>query len=84
VHRAVWGFQLLEHDPEYKLPDGTKIDPKKRYTMKIDDKIMVNDARKLEKIYERFGIEAVKQYVDDVKALNAPPTHVGGLKLGRA
>ena len=61
VRRAVFGHQILEKDPHYKDADGKPLNPKKVYTVVIADKILVNDTRRLKKIYKTHGISGVKK-----------------------
>lgn len=81
VSRSVFGHQILERDPNYKDDDGNPLNPKKVYSVVIAEKIMVNDARRLKKIYKNHGIVGVKKYVDEVVALNTKKQTVGGLEL---
>lgn len=82
VRRSVFGHQILERDPDYKDAAGKPLDPHKRYTMTIADKVLVNDSRRLKKIFIARGIEGVREYVDEVMELSKKSmTKVGGLEV---
>lgn len=81
VRRSVFGHQILEKDPHFKDADGNPLNPKKVYTVVVADKVLVNDARRLKKIYKTHGIGGVKKYVDEVVELNTKKETFGGLTL---
>ena len=81
VRRSVFGHQILAQDPHYRDASGKPINPKKMYSVVIADQVLVNDYRRVKKIYLTHGLQAVKNYVNEVIALNNKKESIGGLQL---
>jgi hypothetical protein len=81
VYRRVIGEALLNGGvsvTKYDVP----IEGKKEYEFKTKIKQPVNNYRRLKKIYERDGIEKVREYVKEVIDLHLRSTKsLNGIKL---
>ena len=81
ICRGALGSEILEKDPLFVDEDEKKLDKNKEYFLPIDNKVMVNDFRRLKKIYKSKGIEGVRHYVNEVVELNTKKETFGGLTL---
>ena len=94
VYSEVFGIELMragqhfasekyfDHESKMFKERDVPVEPSKKYTVKVADRVKVDHTKSIKKILMSKGVAAVKKYVDDCIELyteSVVPKQIGGI-----